>query len=224
MRVPESSQRKGSEKVTAMQQTKVMLQTQHLWGSYFVYDNVSFGWSTEELFPEGGQRQSIVDLPGHTAAKPNQVEVAIRRCGKLNITQAVKYLESGGAGLNSGITDVDNVFKAFNALFREDPAQRFINFPKSTAYFARTQGLCKPLDSTGGVLEAMRGIYQAISFGFGKLSLNIDTKCCAFFTPGLALIDVAAAFCGTQDRSQITRGGCEESMIGKFSTTLNGCE
>ena len=220
MRVPQSSQRRGSEKVSAMQQAKVMLQTKHLWGSYFVFDNVSFGWSTEELFPEGEERQSVVDLPGHTSAKPNQVEVAIRRHGKLNIAQAVDYLQAGGAGLNSGVAGVDDVFKALNALFREDPAQRFITFPKSTAYFARTQGLCQPLGSTGGVLEAMRGIYQAVSFGFGKLSLNIDTKCCAFFTPGLALIDVAAAFCGTQDPHRITRGGCEEGMIGRSITTL----
>ena len=217
MKVPPSSQRRGSEKVSALQQAKVMLHMNHLLGNNFVYDNVGLGWSTDELLENGKEKTAMVDLPGHTLERPNQVEVSIRGASKLDIMGLVKYLESGLAGLVSGKAAIDGVFNAFNALFREEPSKRFITYPKSTAYFSRIEGLCKPLDSTGGVLEAMRGIHQTVAFGFGRLSLNIDTKCSAFYAPGLALIDVAAAFCGTRERSQVTRGGCEEMMIGEVS-------
>ena len=215
MRVPESSQRRGSEKVSAMQQAKVLSQDQHLWGKFFVFDGVSFGWSTEELFTDAEQKSALVDLPGHTNDRPNQVEVTTRRAGKLNIRELVNYLQSGRAGLASGKDEVDHVFKALNALFRDDAAKRFITFPKSTAYFSRIDSLCKPLQSTGGVLEAMRGIFQSVAFGFGRLALNIDTKCAAFYTPAMCLINVAAAFCGVRNPADISQASCEEQMTGK---------
>lgn len=199
-----------------MQQTKVLIQTRHMWGQFFVYDGISIGWSTEDLIPDNKERTAMIDLPGHTKERPNQVEVAMRKSGKLNIRDLVSFLQSGSAGLVSGRQDIDEVFKALNALFRDDPSQRLITFPKSTAYFSRIDSLCKPLGSTAGVLEAMRGIHQSVSFGFGRLALNIDTKCAAFYTPGKCLVEVAAAFCGTSEPSQITRGGCEEMMVGEF--------
>ena len=218
MRVPESSQRRGSEKVTTMQLAKVMQHTRHLWGAFFVFDGVSIGWSTEKLIegPDATENKAVVELPGHTNERPNQVEITLRNAGKLNIRELVRYLESGGAGLASGKQAVDDVFRAFNALFRDEPSQRFITYPKSTAYFSRTDTLCMPLRSTAGVLEALRGIYQTVAFGFGRLALNIDTKCAAFYTPNKCLLDVAAAFCGAMDPSGITKEGCEEMITGSY--------
>ena len=216
MKVPQSSQRRGSEKVTDMQTVKAMLASEHLWGNFFVFDGVSLGWSTEELLQGDEEQSTVINLPGHSDDKPNQIELTLEKTGKLNVRKLVEYLESGLAGLVSGHSDVDNVFKALNALFRDDPSKRLITFPKSSAYFSRVDTLCQPLTSTAGILEAMRGIHQSISFGFGRLALNIDTKCAAFYVPGKPLTEVAAAFCNARNPTDITRGGCEESMIGEF--------
>ena len=216
MKVPPSSQRRGSEKVTALQTVKAMLVSQYLWGNFFIFDGVSLAWSTEELLQGDEEQSTVIDLPGHSIDRPNQIEITLKKTGKLNIRKLVEYLESGLAGLVSGNLDVDDVFKALNALFRDDPSKRLITFPKSSAYFSRVDTLCQPLASTAGVLEAMRGIHQSISFGFGRLALNIDTKCAAFYTPGKPMTEVAAAFCNVRNPAEITRGGCEESMIGKF--------
>ena len=222
--VPVSSQRRGSEKVSAMQQAKVILRAQQLWGANFVFDNVALGWSTDLLMPISETRTTRLDLDDHTKEKPNQVEVSMRNTGTLNIRKFVNYLmKSGSSGVMSNDSAIEDVFKAFNAVYRQDPASRFITRPKSTAFFQRSPSLTLTLQSTGGILEALRGAFQAVSYSFGRLCLNVDVVCSAFYVPDLCVIDVAKAMAGISPRQNINdlgstpmfRQGCER-LVGLF--------
>ena len=224
MVVPASSQRRGSDKVSAMQQAKVVLKAGQLWGENFVFDNVASGWSTDLLMPKSETRTARFDLDGHSNEKPNQVEVSLRNMGSLNIKDFVKYLRSSGStGVTSGFKDIDDVFRALNAVYRQDPASRFITRPKSTAFFQRSPNLSLILQSTGGILEALRGAYQTVSYSFGRLCLNVDVTCSAFYVPDLCLVDVAKAMAGISSRQIITdlnstpmfREGCER-LVGLY--------
>lgn len=198
MIVPISSQRRGVEKLSAYQQAKVLLKAELLWGKEFVFDGVSLGWSTKLLVVDG-EGTKIIDLEGHTAEKPNQVQIKIRKTGSLSIRALVNYLMSGardGKSSDRMSPEVENCFKALNALYRQDPAARFWTRPNSAAFFVRTPKLTLKLQSTGGVLEAIRGMFQAVTFTFGHLALNVDVTCSAFYVPGLCMIDVARAFAG----------------------------
>ena len=196
MRVPVSSQRRGSEKVSAMQSAKASQQAKDLFGDGFVFDDVSLGWSRTELCPVGSERNATIQMPGHTAEKPNEVEIKIRNTGLLKIHRLVSYLESGRAGLATNDPEVDNCFKALSAVYRKDAARKFLSYPKSSAFFIRSPELSTVLHSTGGMLEAIRGIHQSLSFNFGRLSLNVDTACTAFFCPDKCLVDLVQAFAG----------------------------
>ena len=204
MRVPPGSQRRGDDKVSAAQQAKVMMSSQNFFGPNFVFDNVSTGWSATELFPVGEYRDHMVILPGHTEEKPNQVEIRVRNSGKLNIRELVAYLENSGlAGIATKNPDINDCFRAINALYRQDAAARFLSHPKSSAFFIRTPGLRLLLQSTGGILEALRGVFQTVSFAFNTLSLNVDTACTAFYVPDLRMIDVARAFAGVPPNADL---------------------
>ena len=224
MVVPASSQRRGNEKVSAMQQAKAVLKAQRLWGKNFVFDNVSLGWSTDLLMPIGESRTAFLDLDGCTAEKPNQVEVSIRNVGALNIKKFVHYITtSKSSGVHSGDPEIEDTFKALNAIYRQDPASRFITRPKSTAFFVRTPSLGLTLQSTGGVLEALRGAFQAVSYSFGQLSLNVDVVCSAFYVPNLSMVEIAKAMAGVSPRQGLNeigstsmfRAGCER-LVGMF--------
>ncbi|MCJ1286708.1 hypothetical protein MMC26_006054 [Xylographa opegraphella] len=222
--VPASSQRRGSDKVSAMQQAKAVLKAQRLWGNNFVFDNLSLGWSTDLLMPKGESRTAFLDLDGHTAEKPNQIEVSIRNTGALNIKKFVDYITSSKtSGVHSSDPEIEDTFKALNAIYRQDPASRFITRPKSTAFFIRAPSLSLTLQSTGGVLEALRGAFQAVAYSFGHLSLNVDVVCSAFYVPNLQMIKVAKAMAGISPRqgldeigsTSMFRAGCER-LIGMF--------
>jgi len=195
MAVPLSSQRRGSAKVTAMQQTKAMLQAVKLWGQNFVFDNVSLGWSgwsTDLLMEFGEEREATLALDGHTPENPNEITIIIRNAGTLNVRKVVQCLStSGRTGVANSVPAIEDCFKALNAVYRQDPASRFITRPKSTAYFHRVPSLCLPLQSTGGILEAMRGAFQAVSYSFGRLSLNVDVACCRSIDMGGCRLDLA---------------------------------
>ncbi|MCJ1420408.1 hypothetical protein MMC32_006765 [Xylographa parallela] len=218
MVVPSSSQRRGSEKVSAMQQAKAVLKAQQLWGDNFVFDNVSLGWSTDLLMPIGDSRTVFLDLNGHTAEKPNQVEVSMRNTGALNIKKFVDYITTSKSfGIQSSDPEIEDTFKALNAIYRQDPASRFITRPKSTAFFVRAPSLSLVLQSTGGVLEALRGAFQTVSYAFGHLSLNVDVVCSAFYVPNLQMVEVAKAMAGVSPQQ-----GLHE--IGSTSMFRTGCE
>ena len=222
MQVPASSQRRGNEKVSAMLMAKAYVEAKHLFGDDFVFDDVSIGWSTTKLCPVGEQRDAIIDLPGHTDEKPNQVEIAIRNSGPLNIRDFVEYLKSGSTGTASGDPTVDDCFKALNAVYRKGAARKFLSFPKSSAFFTRSPELSTVLQSTGGILEAIRGIYQTVSFTFGKLSLNVNTACTAFYCPDKPLLNLVQAFVGMGSLRDLERASTAEiasncsRMIGVF--------
>ena len=206
MAVPSSSQRRGSEKVSAMQQAKVLLRVQSLWGSSFVFDGVSLGWSPDLLMPNGESRSTTIDLDDHTAIKPNQVDIHVRCNGPLNIRGLVNYLMSGTSGLMAhDDPSIEDCFKMLNALFRQDPASRFITRPRSSAFFQRSPGLMMTLQSTGGILEALRGMYQSVAVSFNSLCLNVDVVASAFYTPDLCLVEVAGAYAGISTRQGLTQ-------------------
>ena len=201
-----------------MQQAKVLLKAQGSWGENFVFDNVSLGWSPDDLLPIGQERTALFDLDGHTAEKPNQVEVTIRNSGTLNFRKFVAYLsDSGASSVMTEDVTISDVFKALNAIYRQDPASRLITRPKSTAFFVRAPGLTLTLQSTGGVLEAIRGAFQAVSYSFGRLCLNVDVVCSAFYVPDKCIVDVAQAMAGISPRQNLNdpstvamfRSGCE---------------
>lgn len=215
MRVPASSQRRGSDKVSSFMQAKVFLNSQDLWGKFFVFDGAT-GWSPENLIPDSNEeKHAIVNLPGHTNEKPNQVEVAMRNVGHIKVSKMVDFIAKGNVGLACKDVAVEDCFKALNCLFRDDPSQRFLTVDKSSAYFIRTPGLVHRLESTGGVLEAIRGVYQSVSNAFGRPSLTIDTKTIAMFVPHQSLLDNATKISGVSDPARIDRSACEEALVGK---------
>ena len=222
--VPPSSQRKGSEKVSAVQQAKAILKAAQFWGDNFVFDNVSLGWSVDALIPIGEQRTAFIPLDGHTAEKPNEIEVMIRNVGTLNLKKFVGYLQhSGATGVMSEDVELSDIFKALHATYRQDPATRFITRPKSTAFFTRAPGLSTTPQSTGGILEALRGAHQAVSYSFGRLCLNVDVVCSAFYVPDKCIVDVAKAMAGISPRQDlndpssvaILSSGCER-LVGMY--------
>jgi hypothetical protein len=161
--VPESSQTKGSDRVTAAQLAKVLVNNTlaDFLGLHFVFDGISLGWSPKELFPVGEARSTSISLGTRRDCKPNEVEVKIRNVGTLEIRSLVNYLKNGRIDLNpTGNTGLENMFKWLNALFRDDPARRMVSRPNSNAFFQRSRETSMTLASTSGVLEALRGKSQ----------------------------------------------------------------
>lgn len=201
--VPVSSQRRGSEKVSAMQQAKVLSHPAltSMLGPHFVFDGVSMGWCPEKLMEIRESKSTTLDLAGHVTERPNQVNVMIRCTGTLNIRTLVNHIKAGSASTTDPA--VEDCFKALNALYRQDPASRMITRPKSTAFFERAPGLMMPLQSTGGVLEALRGFHQAVQLCAGKLTMNVNVVVSAYYTPGLSAIDVVMAYAGVPPQHNI---------------------
>ena len=200
--VPASSQKRGIEKVTAMQQAKAVLKAQKLFGVDFVFDSVSLGWSRTELFPVNETRSTIIDLDNHSLEKPNQIQITMRNTGTLNIKKFVHYLMSGRSKANRD-PEIEDCFKWLNAVFKKDPSERFFSRPKSTAFFYRGPDVVHTLQSTGGILEAIRGIHQAVAVCFGQLSINVDVLTCAFYVPNLRMTTVARALSGMSSEQQL---------------------
>src|SRR5437762_532465 len=104
MKVPPSSQLRGSDVVTPTQLAKVLLHdtVTSFWGKRFLFDGnatpsfrwpsnsygagVSLGWSPDAIVPIGETRTTIIDLPGGRPGRINQVEMSIRCTGTLNIS------------------------------------------------------------------------------------------------------------------------------------------
>ncbi|KAI9666996.1 MAG: hypothetical protein M1829_005603 [Trizodia sp. TS-e1964] len=208
MTVPVSSQRRGSDKVSAMQTAKVMITgaVKGLLGEKFVFDGVSQGWSPQEVIPNQEERTTTVDLPSHRPDKPNQVEITIRNNGPISIKGLVAFLRASKLGKNPmGDKEVEPSLKWLNALFRQDPASRFVTRPNANAYFERSKDTTFELRSTGGVLEAIRGVFQTVQIRFQRLTLNVDTATTAFWVPNKNLIEMICALAGVQKFDDIER-------------------
>ncbi|KAI9878840.1 MAG: hypothetical protein M1830_010363 [Pleopsidium flavum] len=199
LRVPKSSQRRGNDKVSPLQQMKALTHdaVKTFWGDDFVFDGVSLAWSPIELIAIGETVSTTVDLEGHSVQKPNQVEITIRNNGALDIKALVDYIQGGHIELDyMGNQTIEPLMKWLNAIFRKDPASKLITRSKSNAYFERTPSAMKTLSSTGGMLEALRGTFQTAQIRFGRVGLCVDTISAAFWTPGKSLVDLANALAG----------------------------
>ena len=170
-----------------------------LLGEHFVFDGVSLGWSPEIIVKVGVAQSSIVELDKRRDGKPNSVEVSVKNTGALPISVFVSYVLGGKFGLNpAGNESIEDVLKWIQAVFRKDPAARFITRPNSSAYFDRSPETIMMLRSTKNVLEARRGVYQSMQLRFGRITLNVDTATTPFWVPGVCLTDTACALMGTQ--------------------------
>ena len=200
--------------MSAMQQAKVFIEAKQLFGPRFVFDGVSLGWTADELCSVSKTLDAVIDLPGHTAERHNQVHLSIRNSGTVNIRALVNWLQSGDAGLMSHAdSNVEDALKFLNATFRQDPASRWITRPKTSSFFNRSPSLTLALASTGGVLEAIRGIHQAVQVTFGHLSLNVDTVCSAFYVPGVNMVDLARALTGVSPRQNLNDPGMSNTVM-----------
>ncbi|OBT88213.1 hypothetical protein VE02_02429 [Pseudogymnoascus sp. 03VT05] len=200
-RVPEDSQIKGSDKVSTQQLARVLMTkaVTGFLGDNFVFDGVSLGWSPTPIVPVGEAQSNIVELEKRRDGKPNSVEVSVRSTGTLPIATLVGYIQGGKIDLNpAGNESIENILKWIQAVFRKDPATRFITRPNSSAYFDRSPETTMMLRSTKNVLEARRGVYQSMQIRFGRITLNVDTATTPFWVPGVCLIDTACALMGTQ--------------------------
>ena len=144
--------------------------------------------------PINEKRATIVDLPGSKPERPNQVEIAVMNTGTVNILALVRYIMEKRIELDPmGNKEIEPALKWLNAVYRQDPASRWVTRPGGSAYYDRAPGTYMPLRSTADVLEAVRGIYQSVQIRFGKLTINVDTATTAFWTPGKNLIELVHA-------------------------------
>ena len=177
----------------------------NLWDPNFIFDGENTGWSVKEICPVSNFRDASITLPGN---RPRVVSVKIRNRGSLNVKGLVDHLKEGGGPLPADRDDLRNVVNALNAVYRQAAAQSTY-CATASAFFKRSPDVSTPLQSTAGVLEAIRGIYQRLSLAFGQLSLNVDVMCAAFYVPNKSMVDVAAAFSQTPVGPELERVGPE---------------
>lgn len=140
--------------------------------------------------PPKEKRAEIIDLPGSKPDRLNQVEISIMNRGSVNVLALVNYIMERKIELDPmGNKDIEPGLKWLNAVYRQDPASRWVTRPNANAYYDRAPGTFMPLRSTADVLEAIRGIYQTVQIRFGKLTVNVDTATTAFWTPNKSLIE-----------------------------------
>lgn len=167
---------------------------------------VSTAWSPRELVEVGETVSTTIELEGHSPERPNQIDIAIRNNGLLNIRSLVEYVQDRKVELdymaNSGI---EPLMRWLNAVFRKDPASRFVCRPRSNAFFERTPSTCLELQSTAGLLEAIRGVFQTVQIRFGRLGLNVDTSTSAFYVPDINLIDLVHGLTGLSPKEDVQR-------------------
>jgi hypothetical protein len=163
-------------------------------GKDFVFDGVSLGFSPKMLFPVGESRTTTIKMGERKDKTPNEVEIAIKNKGPMNIGLLVNLLQTRNLGLNPmGNSLIETMLKWLNCVYREDPVNRMITRPNSSAFFQRSNGTSIPLESTGGVLEGVRGLYQSMQYRFGKLTMNVDTVSAPFWVPERNLISCVCA-------------------------------
>lgn len=192
---------KGTDKVSTQQLARALM-TQEITaflGEDFVFDGVSLGWSPKQIIAVGTAETIVIELEKRRDGKPNSVEISLKSTGPLPIATLVNYIQNGKIELNpAGNDTIENILKWIQAVFRKDPANRFITRPNSSAYFDRSPETTMMLRSTKNVLEARRGVYQSMQLRFGRITLNVDTATTPFWVPGVCLIDTTCALMGVQ--------------------------
>lgn len=167
---------------------------------------MSTAWSPRELVRIGESVSTTLELEGHSSEKPNQVEILIRNNGLLDIKALVQYIQGGRVELDyMGNPTIEPLIRWLNSVFRKDPASRFVSRPRSNAFFERTPSTCLELQSTAGLLEAIRGVFQTVQIRFGRLGLNVDTSTAAFYVPDKNLIDLLHGLTGVPHREDLQR-------------------
>ena len=161
-----------------------------LFDQHFVFDGENTAWSIREICPPSVVRDAEITLPG---ARPKQVRLKIRCKGALSIGAFVQHLRTVGGPIPAERNDLRGVSNAINAVYRQGAAESTY-CATASAFYKRSPEVLMQLQSTAGVLEAIRGTYQRLSLAFGLLSLNVDVTCAAFYVPDKSMVDVAAAF------------------------------
>lgn len=107
---------------------------------------------------------------------PNNVEFKISNRGRLDIRRLVQLFQTDDPlPLNPlGDANLEIQFKWLQAVFRHFPSMQMVTRPKSQSYFDSDLPK-KSLESTGHVLQALRGIYQSVQLRFRHLTINVDT-------------------------------------------------
>ena len=157
------------------------------------------GWSTKAIVAVDEVGKRTFDLPGSTPERLNQIEIALRNNGTLDIKGLVEYLFAGRIELDlSQDKVIEPLLRWLNAVYRQDPASRWTTRPNSSAFFERASGTYMPLRSTSNILEAIRGIFQSVQIRFGRLTLNVDTATTAFWAPQKNLVELVHALAGVE--------------------------
>ena len=100
---------------------------------------------------------------------------------------------------------IEPLMRWLNSVYRKDPASRFHSRPRSNAFFERTPSTSLQLQSTAGLLEAIRGVFQTLQIRFGRLGLNVDTSTAAFYTADKNLIELVHGLSGLPPREDVQR-------------------
>lgn len=199
--VPGSSQKRGNSKPSSAQLIALMQleQVRDFVQENFVFDGVGLGWSTKAIVAVDEVGKRTFDLPGSTPERLNQIEIALRNNGTLDIKGLVEYLFAGRIELDlSQDKVIEPLLRWLNAVYRQDPASRWTTRPNSSAFFERASGTYMPLRSTSNILEAIRGIFQSVQIRFGRLTLNVDTATTAFWAPQKNLVELVHALAGVE--------------------------
>lgn len=149
-------------------------------------------------------KRDIFDLPGSKPDRLNQVEIFLKNVECLDIWSLVNYITTAQIDLDPmGNRAIEPLLKWLNAVYRQDPASRWITHPNANAYFDKAEGTFIELRSAGKVLEAVRGIFQSVQIRFGRLTLNVDTATTAFWTPNKNFIELVQGLTGTSVHQNI---------------------
>jgi len=207
MGIPADSRRgRQADNITQNLADKGLAAAADLFGRSFIFDGAGRGWSSEEFIPLGTQQDAVIDLAGHTAARPNQMTFTVRNAGRVDVRGLVEYLQG-----TSNVIPQDQL-AWLNHTLRDDPSKRFITRPKGLTYYVREEGLTFPLDSTYGLLEALRGFHQGVSTHFGRLSVNVDASTSAFHTPNVSLAEVIKIL----ENAAMSRGEVSDYVSGIY--------
>lgn len=170
---------------------RVLVQLEGILGDdTFVFDGVSMGCkfhehyydfattnetgSPKELLPINESRTTVLNMGKRRDGRPNDIQIRITNRGKVDVRGLVHALRSGDLPANPMGGPLEAALKWIQALLRKFPSSQMVSKPNSTSYFH--SDLPKTtLKSTGGVLEALRGIFQTPQMRFHRLTVNVDT-------------------------------------------------
>jgi eukaryotic translation initiation factor 2C len=205
MRVPPESQIRGKSE-PGLAQIERLWKTPSLLAlvsSNFAFDGVSRGYSPNLFIPPNEERSTIITVgPPRRDGITNTVEVTMRNSGALNMKGVVDQTLAGHSSLDISGTDMDLPMQWLNTIFRKDPSSRMVTRPNSQAYFERNPATALILQSTGGMLQAVKGLFQTVQVRwFNRICLNVDTATSPFWIPNVCLIDLVSSLTSSNPSS-----------------------